>query len=117
MGLSASFFMVSAPSDNTVALEAFMRNILVGSEVSIAKMVDIVLACEVWVYNSYNLVWMAPRMIYCCCSNCSRVSIVTSLNVSLISCKSPSINVIGSREVLVALDFFLDSPFSRSLRL
>lgn len=38
-----------------------------------------------------------------------------SLTVSLISCKSPFISVMGSSDVLVAFDFFLDPPVSYSL--
>lgn len=40
---------------------------------------------------------------------------MTSLTMSPMSYKSPSISVIGSTEVLVALDFILDPPFSNSL--
>ncbi len=40
---------------------------------------------------------------------------MTSLTLSPISCKSPSVNVMGSSEVLVAFDFFLDPPFYSSL--
>ena len=40
---------------------------------------------------------------------------VTSLTVSPMSYNLPSVNVIGSSEALVALDFFLDPPFSSSL--
>ena len=44
--LSASFFVVSAPSSNTITLEAFVHNISAASEVSIAKLVDTVPACD-----------------------------------------------------------------------
>lgn len=40
---------------------------------------------------------------------------VTSLTVSSISCKFLSISVIGSTEVFVTFDFFLDPPFFSSL--
>ena len=114
VGLLASFSVVSAPSGNTIALEAFVCSISTTTEVSIAKLVDIVLASNSRVYNSYNLVWMAPRMICYYCSNVCRASMVTSRTVSPISCKSPSMRVIGSNNVLVTLDFFLDPPFSYS---
>jgi len=38
-----------------------------------------------------------------------------SYTVFLMSCKLPSVRVIGSNNILVALDFFLDPPFSYSL--
>jgi len=107
VGLSASFSIVSAPSGSTNTLEAFVHSILAPYDVLIAKLVDIV--------PTYSLVWMAPMMIYCYFSNCCRASVVTSLAMSLMSYKSPSISVIGSNEVLVAFDFFLDPPFSYSL--
>ena len=113
--LSASFSVVSSPSGNTTALEAFVHNILAASEVSIAKLVDTVPTCDVRVCNSYNPVWIAPSMICYFCSNYCRASVVTSLTVSPMSYKYPSVSVMGSSEFLVALDFFLNPPFSCSL--
>ena len=54
-------------------------------------------------------------MICYCCSNCCRASVVTSLTVSPISCKPPSLSVIWSSDILVAFDFFLEPPFYHSL--
>jgi len=116
VGLSASFSVVITPSSNTCALEAFVHNISSASDVLIAKLVDSVPACDVWVCNSCSLVWMAPRRTCFYFSNCLKASAVTSLTMSPMSYKSPSINVMGSNDVLVALDLFLDPPFSSSLR-
>lgn len=80
-----------------------------------ARLVDTLLAYDVQVYNSYNPIWIASRMTYYCCSNFCRAFAVRSLTVSLISCKSPSVNVVGTSDVFVGFDFFLDPPFSSSL--
>lgn len=72
----------------------------------IAKLVDNIPACDARFCNSYNPVWMAPRMICYYFSNCCRASTVKSLNVSPISYKSPSVTVRGSSKVLVTLHFF-----------
>lgn len=115
VGLSTSFFAVSAPSSSTIMLETFARSISTAYEVLIARLVDTVPACDVRVCNSCRLEWMANNSSFYCCSNYCSASAVTSHTVSLMSCKSPSVRVIGSNDVLVALDFFLDPPFSCSL--
>lgn len=116
MGLSASFSVFSAPSNNTIAQEIFVRSISVASEVSIARLVDTMLACDARICSSCRLVWMAPNSCYCCCSNYCRTSVVTSHTVSPMSFKSPSVRVIGSSDTLLALDFFRDPTFSSYLR-
>ena len=115
VGLSASFSVVSDPSSSTNAMEAFMHSISVAFYVPIAKLVDSIPACNVQVFNSYSLVWMAPRMTYCCFLNFCRTSEVTYLIVSSMSYKSSFVNVIRSSEVLVAQDLFMDPPFSSPL--
>ena len=116
VALSASFSMVSAPSGSNIMLETFACSISATYEVLIARLVDNVLACDTWVCSSCRPIWMAPNISCCCYSNCCRASMVTSRTLSPISCKIPSVRVIGSNDVLVAFDFFLDPTFSYSLR-
>lgn len=116
MGPLASFFVVRAPSRRTIAMEAFARNISTTSEVLIERLVDTMLACDVWVCNSCKPIQIAPKIICCCCSNCYRSSVVTSRTVSPMSCKSSSVRVIGSNDVLLAfllLPWMLDASGHR----
>ena len=92
-----------------------MCSILAAYDVPITKLVDVVPTCDRWAFNSYSLVWMAPRTICYYHSSYCRASAVTSLTLSPMSHKSPSISVMGSNEVLVSLDFFLDPPFYGSV--
>lgn len=107
--------MASAPSSSTIALEAFTHNISAAFEMPIESLVDTVPACDAQVYNSYKLFWIAPNTSFSYYSNCCRASEVTSRTMSPMSCKSPSVRVIGFSDVLVAFDFFLDPLFSCSL--
>jgi len=112
--LLASYFVVSAPSGSTITLVTLVCNISVVAEVSIARLVDTALACGVRASNSCNFVWRAPITNYCCSSNCWRASVVTSLTISPISYRFPSVRVIGSKDVFEALVFFHDATFSGS---
>lgn len=73
-------------------------------------------ACGVRTYNSCSSVQRAPNTNSCFSSNCWRAFVVTSLTISLISCRSPSVNVFGSKDVFEALVFFRDTTFSCSHR-
>lgn len=49
---------------------------------------------------------MAPKIVWCSCMKSWRASFVTSHTVSLMSCRSPLIRVIGSMDNIEALIFF-----------
>lgn len=115
VGLSASFFVVSAPFGRTIARETFACSISVASEVLIERLVDTMLAYDVWVCCSYRPIWMAPNSSWYDYSNCCSASAVTSCTVSSMSCKSPFVSVIGSNDTLLALYYFLEPTFSCSL--
>jgi len=115
VGLSASFFVVSAPLGSTITQEAFACSIPTASEVPMTRLVDIMPAYDTLFCSSCNPIWIAPKKIYCCYSKCCRASIVTSLTMSPITYKSSSIIVMGSSDVLVTFYFFMDPPFSSSL--
>lgn len=112
VGLSASFFVVSAPYGSTIVLVTLVCNISSAVEVPIARLVDTVPACGVQTCNSYNSIQRAPITNYYCSLNCWRPFVVTSLTVSPMSCKSTSVRVIGSKDVFEALFFFRDAAFS-----
>ncbi len=71
-----------------------------------ARLVDTVPASGVHTYNSYIGVWRAPNTIWCCSSNYWRASVDTSLIISPIWWRSPSVRVIRSNEVFEAFDSF-----------
>ena len=72
-----------------------------------ARLVDIVPACGVHTCNSCICAWRAPNTVWCSSANCWRASsVVMSLTVSPMSCRSLSVRVIRSKEVFEAFDFF-----------
>lgn len=112
MGLLASFSVVSAPSSSIIALVTLVRNISTIANVLIATLVDTVPIYGVRACNSCNSVWRAANTNYYYHLNFLTASMVTSLTVSPISCKSPSVRVIGFKDVFEALVFFHDTTFS-----
>ena len=118
VALLASTSIVKAPSSSVMARGSKERTMYDVSEVLGPKIVDTVLpyptpACS-WVVSIcslYKPVWMETRSCYCCCWSYCSSSVFSSLTLSLMS-KSYFDKVIGSRNDLLALDFFHNPSFS-----
>ena len=113
VGLSASFAVISAPSGSTIMLVTLVCNISSAAEVPILRRVDTKPACGVRTCNSYNSIRRAPNTSYYYYSNSWRASVMTSLTISPISCKFPSVRVIRSKYVFDAFVFFHGTVCSR----
>lgn len=116
IGLSASFSAMSAPSGSTIVLVILAHNISSATEVPTLRLLDNVPAYGVHTCNSCICVQRSPNINWCRYSNCWRESKVTSPTISLISCKSPSVMVIGSKYVFEDIVFFRILTFSRGCR-
>lgn len=116
-GLSASVFVVNAPSGSTITRGSLVPNIPAASKVPGAKLFDVMLVCiyDSWISNSHRPICMVPNACCCCCLNFCSSSTVASHTLSPMSFKSPYVRVIGSRDVLLALEFFCGPTFSGSL--
>lgn len=112
IGPSDSFSVTSAPYGNTIVLVIQARSISSAADVPTARLVDTVLACGVRTCNCCICVQRTPNTIWCCSSNCWRASAVTSLTVSPISYRSPSVRVVRSNEVFQAFVFFHGPTYS-----
>lgn len=110
--MSASFSIMSAPSSSTIVLVIWSRNISSAVDVPTARLVDIVLTYGVHTYNSYICAQSDPNAIWCSSMNSKRVSAMTSLTVSLMSCRSSSVRVIESKEVFEYFNLFCGPIFS-----
>lgn len=98
--------MTSAPSGKTIVLVTRARKISSVAVMPSVRLVDTVLACGVRTCNSCICAWRAPNTVWCSFTNYWRASMVMSLTVSPMSCRSPSVRVVGLKEVLEAFDFF-----------
>ena len=105
-GFSASFDVISAPFSSTILFVIRTRNICSIVMDPTVRLVERVPTWGEHTCKSCNCALRAPNTIWFSCIKSWRASLVTSCNILLMSCRSPSVRVIGSMDNFEALTLF-----------